>query len=187
MDWDAMGAIGETLGATAVVITLGFLVQQMKQANMFAHSEAEREWGLTWQTAIRALGENEHIAGIMLRGLESYYQLSAEERVLFHTRVVSCMEASLLGLNLSKQGLIADQSGLGAYYACLRVIKSPGGAEWWADVSETFGYKKQVDRKLAEMPDLKPLNDLALWQTDQRQNQQESSKSRTKREGDQKL
>ena len=33
MNWDAIGAVGELLGSTAVFVTLGYLALQMRQAS----------------------------------------------------------------------------------------------------------------------------------------------------------
>ena len=43
MDWDAAGAVGEILGAVAVLLTLLYLAAQIRQANKMAHFETTRE------------------------------------------------------------------------------------------------------------------------------------------------
>jgi hypothetical protein len=43
MDWSAVGAVGEILGAIAVFLTLLYLAAQIRQANKLAHFEATRE------------------------------------------------------------------------------------------------------------------------------------------------
>ena len=40
MDWDAIGAVGEVLGALAVFITLIYLARQVKESNKLAKSSA---------------------------------------------------------------------------------------------------------------------------------------------------
>ena len=40
MDWDALGAIAELLGAVAVFMTLVYLAVQLKQNNAFAQAQA---------------------------------------------------------------------------------------------------------------------------------------------------
>ena len=42
MNWDAIGAIGEIVGATAVVVSLIYLARQMRMSNKLARSEAFR-------------------------------------------------------------------------------------------------------------------------------------------------
>lgn len=43
MDWDALGAIGEILGAVAVFLTLLYLAAQIRQTNKMARFETTRE------------------------------------------------------------------------------------------------------------------------------------------------
>ena len=43
MDWNAVGAVGEILGAVAVFLTLLYLATQIKQTNKMARFEATRE------------------------------------------------------------------------------------------------------------------------------------------------
>ena len=42
MDWNAVGALGEGLGAVAVVFTLAYLAKQVRQSNRTAKAEAFR-------------------------------------------------------------------------------------------------------------------------------------------------
>ncbi|MGD8698635.1 MAG: hypothetical protein PVJ43_05055 [Gemmatimonadales bacterium] len=42
MDWTAVGAVGELLGAVAVVATLLYLARQVRQSNRIARAEAYR-------------------------------------------------------------------------------------------------------------------------------------------------
>jgi hypothetical protein len=43
VDWDALGAIGEVLGAVAVFLTLLYLAAQIRQTNKMARFETTRE------------------------------------------------------------------------------------------------------------------------------------------------
>jgi hypothetical protein len=43
MDWNAIGAVGEVLGAIAVLLTLVYLAAQIRQANKMAQFESTRE------------------------------------------------------------------------------------------------------------------------------------------------
>ncbi len=42
MNWEAIGAIGEMLGAAGVVLTLGYLAFQIRQNNRHLVHEAQR-------------------------------------------------------------------------------------------------------------------------------------------------
>jgi hypothetical protein len=42
VDWNAVGALGEVLGAIAVVFTLAYLAKQVRQSNRIAKADAFR-------------------------------------------------------------------------------------------------------------------------------------------------
>lgn len=41
MNWDAVGAVGEVIGATAVILTLLYLARQVRQSNVLAREDAQ--------------------------------------------------------------------------------------------------------------------------------------------------
>ena len=43
MNWEAIGSIGEVLGAVAVLVTLLYLAAQIKQTNKMARFDTTRE------------------------------------------------------------------------------------------------------------------------------------------------
>jgi len=47
MDWNAIGAIGETIGAAAVVVSLLYLAVQIREQNKQARPEAECRYAFT--------------------------------------------------------------------------------------------------------------------------------------------
>jgi hypothetical protein len=44
MNWDAIGAVGEIIGAVAVVVSLVYLASQLRQANEIARQSAYRDF-----------------------------------------------------------------------------------------------------------------------------------------------
>jgi hypothetical protein len=45
MDWEAVGAVGEVLGALGVIVTLGYLATQVRQNTKALRTESYRAWG----------------------------------------------------------------------------------------------------------------------------------------------
>ena len=83
MDWDAIGAAGEVLGAVAVLITLFYLARQVKQnteeirsANYHGVTDSFNEINL-------AVAKNPELARVWRLGNEAYEELSADERYQF--------------------------------------------------------------------------------------------------------
>ena len=105
MNWDAVGALAETIGAVAVVSTILYLAIQVRDGRKSAESDAIDQLVSGWSEAIRALGETNEIASVVQRGLSNYNELDASEMLMFHTRMDRVIMAYNKGLELSKRGL----------------------------------------------------------------------------------
>lgn len=83
MDWTALGALGELAAAVAVLITLVYLARQVRQSNRqnllgaFQHTYYSLNG---WALSVAESGE---IPAIILRGRQSYEDLSDIERFRF--------------------------------------------------------------------------------------------------------
>ncbi len=90
MNWEAIGAIGELLGAVAVVLTLAYLAVQVRQnsenlnqntrAVIAATEVAGGEQVLQGQLPV---AENAELAEILLAGSEDYHALDPVRRLQF--------------------------------------------------------------------------------------------------------
>ena len=67
MDWNAVGAVGEILGAVAVLLTLLYLAAQIRQANKMAHFETTREIMAQFNACNQLIATNEAIREILLK------------------------------------------------------------------------------------------------------------------------
>jgi hypothetical protein len=84
MNWEAIGAIGEIVGALAVVITLAYLVIQIRQ-NTAAVATATYESTMTGFNDINVVvASNPKLASLLDRGTQSPDTLSAEEITQFN-------------------------------------------------------------------------------------------------------
>ena len=86
MNWDAIGAIGEILGALAVVATLFYLAIQIRHSARLSQSQIHTE--------LLALGHEAHnwkrdpaFAELLIRADSNYAELSPAEKEQFSTYV----------------------------------------------------------------------------------------------------
>ena len=81
MNWEAIGAMGEILGAIVVVFTIGYLAVQVKHAKaaMADQNRLERSRGVREMT-LKMIGDP-HLAKEQMRnwGLEKYYESLGQE------------------------------------------------------------------------------------------------------------
>lgn len=84
MDWDAIGAIGEVLGAAAVVATLLYLARQTAQANRIAKAAVARELSQKYSNLYELIASDPGISGLVTRLRDPLFKAKSveeEERV----------------------------------------------------------------------------------------------------------
>jgi len=82
MNWEAIGAIGETVGAFAVVVSLIYLAMQLRAQNKESRLRSVHEIMEAFRTSMAILEEKEQ-ADIFLRGTESYGDLDDVEKMQY--------------------------------------------------------------------------------------------------------
>jgi hypothetical protein len=80
MNWDAVGAIGEIIGAFAVVVSLVYLAVQIRSQNSQAKLSALHEMSKE-QRAASPMFANEQISDIFVRANKDYGSISEAESV----------------------------------------------------------------------------------------------------------
>ncbi len=123
MNWDAIGAIGEIVGAGAVFITLIFLTVQLRQNTRAVEHSTERgafEDGQAW---LYGLVENPDVAGIYLAGLKGEDLPAADSiRFRFLMQLLFHHWSHAKKHNVTRLVTVADVS---------RVLATRGGASYW--------------------------------------------------------
>ena len=154
MNWDAIGAVAETVGTIAVLVTLLYLSMQMRIANKQREIESLRHnWdGLNQMCDL--LGESTEKASIVKRGRESLESLTDEERLVFefmHIRIINTIELWYMSLmETSPPGEYRDQQLENIAGVIVYILNYPGAQEIWDMVKHTFvPVQKLVDDALS--------------------------------------
>ncbi len=139
MNWDALGAIAELLGAAGVVITLVYLALQIRRSNALALAESLRFSNDASSPPVVAIAQDADLARLFGQGLRDRSSLNPDEQVRFDMVLGDFVG----GLSTS----IIDQMTLGFYGSdaasdhrsvVQRFLSSPGGAAWWSLYSDDF-------------------------------------------------
>ena len=154
MNWEAIGAIAELVGAVAVVATLLYLSVQVRAVNRQSELESFRH---TWDGLNQfcdVISGSRQTASVVRRGRESLPQLDAEEMLMFehlHLRLLNTLESwQLQILRTSSPGEYRD-----AQLANLAVIAADyfgfaGTRELWDRLRHYFAsISDLVDEALA--------------------------------------
>jgi hypothetical protein len=91
MDWDAVGALAELVGALAVIVTVAYLAVQIRQNTGTARSALQQAMFDSTLTVRLAVWQDPEFAQLILKANEAYESIAPEERMRFHIYAGSCL------------------------------------------------------------------------------------------------
>ena len=148
MNWEAVGATGELLGAIGVIISLLYLTAQVRQNTQSVRSSTYQALVDSAQDFSLLLGSDAAVAHTFTRGLAHDEELTDEELAqftwLFHVIVRQLENGHFQAMN----GAMDSQLWQG-WTATLRgIVGSPGGRRMWPSVRPRLrrGFVDYVER-----------------------------------------
>jgi hypothetical protein len=152
LDWNAIGAIGELIGAIAVIVTLVYLAQQLRQnTRQLARSSTEAAQAAMYQNNLFAAGHPD-LLEVNERGMKDFDHLDSLERARFHVFWMTCFIAYQDGYREFKDGRIDDSAWRPIEVHLFRYMKMPGMQAWWRRERSSFGreFAEYVERGVLE-------------------------------------
>ena len=142
MNWDAIGAVAESVGAIAVLITLVYLTIQVRIGNKQRELEALRHNWDGLNGLCELLSESTEKASIVLRGREGLDSLTPEEYLVFeflHIRILNTIELWYMQLmETSSPGAYRDQQLENLEGVITYLFNYKGTLEIWEEAKHTF-------------------------------------------------
>ena len=108
MNWDAIGAVSEGLGAIAVLLTLGYLSVQIRQNSHIQKTQAHAHMTSERQVQVRAILENEPLRTAVRKVINSQ-ELTEDEEYLLYFNTVSAIRHFESELYQHSMGMIEDE------------------------------------------------------------------------------
>ena len=141
MNWDAISAIGEIIGALGVIVTLGYLAVQIRQNTASVKAS-------TLQAMLEAsaglhdlLASDSDLGRIFLQGVGELESLAPEDRDRFHFLMLGFLRRLENIYQQGMSGLVADDDWSGLRSSTLNTLARPGAHAWWKDNSTRFNPK----------------------------------------------
>jgi hypothetical protein len=130
MNWEAIGAIGEIFGGLAVLVTLIYLAQQIKQSTR-SQSIATYEAAITGYNDVQCFvaGDIES-ASIWRRGSVDTSALNEDEAVRFEMMVRNFTNHIYKLLRLYQQGVFPESEWIKSIDEAKQLFQTPGFAEF---------------------------------------------------------
>ena len=114
MNWEAIGAIGEVLGAAAVVVTLGYMAVQIRQNSQAVKNSAAQSLLSEANGSLQVASSDPSTARAVILGQTLFEELSEGEKAQFITWIFSWMRTIELACLQYEQGYIDEVAALGS-------------------------------------------------------------------------
>ena len=141
MNWDTAGALGEVIGAAAVVVSVIYLALQIRRQTDQSKLEATRELANQFSEYTNRLVDDKEFVQLYLKAAVGYHCLPNEERVriasFFH-QIMRFNEQQYLHEVRTNVDSIYFESIHNTYEEWLTF---PGVQEWWDVSDKMFGEK----------------------------------------------
>jgi len=152
MNWDAAGAIGEMIGAVAVVASVIYLAVQIRKQTQEARLAATRDLATQFQAGLDLIVQDKELCAAWGKGVQNYLGLPDEERLriaLLMQRITRVLEAQFLHeINENVDSSYFESVKLGYFEG----MTYPGYQQWWELSRDLFDvqFREYIDGLVVE-------------------------------------
>lgn len=152
MNWDAVGAIGEIVGASAVVISVIYLALQVKRQTEQAKLAATREISDQLDGMLSSFTEHPALSSLYLNAVQDFTGLDNEDRIkatFLFQRFARIYEQQCIHV---EQGHFDPAFFESVDKTFFEWLTFPGVQQWWARNKGFFesSFEARVDRLLVQ-------------------------------------
>ena len=138
MNWDAISAFGEVVGAVAVVVTLLFIARDIRQNSKSLAMSALRDTTAQWNQWSDMIASSGDLADIVAKGNKDYAHLSESEKLRYGAYIQSFFDnAESYRVLVTDYKAEKDLSVLTSIVS--RRIVIPGFSAWWLENNSDYG------------------------------------------------
>lgn len=153
MNWEALGAVGEVVGAAGVIFSLLYLASQVSDnSRQLRHASAQAVLDKL-NGLIGRLAFTEGAGDVWSRGLSGLGSLRTDEEIVrFSSMMLQAFWAYEEILHYRTAGLVEDWAWDHAKAPVEHFMRTPGFQEWWALRREWFGpdFRAHVEARMPE-------------------------------------
>ena len=130
MNWDAIGAIGEIVGAAAVVLSLGYLAVQIRNQNNESRNAAMHDISVGWRAASEQFTDGE-LATIFIKANRDFDSLTEVEALRFVAGVHGIFRVYEEAYNQHQQGRLDDHVWDAMNHQYASYLAAPAFRKYW--------------------------------------------------------
>jgi hypothetical protein len=164
VSWDAIGAIGELVGALVVVVSVVYLAIQLRQSNKHAEASSEVAWFDGWNNVLNGWISDDDTMTAIRTGLHDFDQLSKSQQAIFHMRIGTMVNHWVLAGNLCDKGLLSRDHSDRCTDFVPSVLSTPGGLQYWEkDAFATPRGPELLELLKSSERSVPPISDVMPW------------------------
>lgn len=169
MNWDAVGAVGELLGATAVLVTLIYLAVQVRQTNSAGQRESFRGYVSELNNRLLEPQRDPEFVELFQRANRDWSSISLRDQAVVSSVYSSYFFACAEVFALRESGDVDPALEYVADQAVASILQMPGPATWWKHGCSFYSptFRNHVDRLLASEKRPPPIHQLLPWYMDE--------------------
>jgi len=151
MNWNAIGAAGEVVGAAAVIASLVYLAVQIRQNTRSVRRASARQSGEKNATALRAFADYPELFSGEFMGLDRLDNLDPSQRQRFDMIFGMWMQAIEQTFADVRDGSLEPEYGVPYGDYLKQLFSCPGGQHWWSEHRAWFtaSFQDEVDGLIA--------------------------------------
>ncbi|MCW8926337.1 MAG: hypothetical protein OQJ84_08780 [Xanthomonadales bacterium] len=151
MNWEAIGATGELIGAFAVVVSLIYVGVQVRHSAGAVRSAASNDASVAMQNWYLEIGSNRQASDIWFNAMTSPEPLSTHDEFQFMMSMHSCLLGMQNSYLLSQEGTLDAEFREAITTAIVAVKDLPGMSRYWRQRRDFFhtGFAEYIDGLLA--------------------------------------
>ena len=131
MNWGAIGAIGELVGAAAVVLTLAYLAKQIRNQTVESKISAQAEITDRWNTIMGDLARERSLADTFERGIRGSNDLTPTELVQFYSHLTRFFRSVESVYRQNQANRLDKSTWVGIENMLQDFCCYPGVRDWW--------------------------------------------------------
>jgi hypothetical protein len=155
VNWEAIGAIAELVGAVGVIVSLGYLASQIRSSNRLSRSEATLAAAAQFGGFIDNLLADPELNAIFLRARSGVADLKNEEYQRFATLALKAFYFFSSQHFQYRTGTLDEDEWQQSHRLLIWWLAGSGVREWWASFGRdlaTNGFRDFVDSEIRSLP-----------------------------------
>ncbi len=154
MNWDAIGAIAEGLGAAGVIASLLYLGVQVRASTRAAAVDAKLASTRMYTDYLVLLVESPELNELMIRGRSNLESLDREGYLRFSNLALISFSFFSAGFFQYKKGTLSDDDWTELSVVIEYWVRGEGCRQWWKKIGrQSFGrpFVEFIESKIAEV------------------------------------